>query len=118
MIEGAADRQGEFRKLPSNFTDINRNILYFDQFYSAQTFRGPIRENNLSQGSQRILGEPNAGGSSWISEAFSFERLHFQYKACLEKVRTNNVHLGHIEISPTVKLSLMEVPKENYNKIK
>ena len=118
MIEGADDRQNEFLSLPSNFTEINNNNLFLDNFFRAQTFQGAVRENILSEGGKRILGEPNAGGSSEISEVLSFERLHFLYEAEMLKVRMNNVHLGNIKTSPTVKLSTIEVPYENFNKIK
>lgn len=109
----------EIRRLPSNFIELfsdsfSRFLLFLDDFFTEQT----LRENGLSQGGERILGEPNAGGSSDISEASSFDRFHYLFGATLEKVRTNEVCLGHIYISPTVKLSPTKVPSENYNKIK
>ena len=80
-------------RLPSNFTELSselfrRNILFLDDSFSEQTLRYPHKEDGLFQDGERILGEPNAGGSSEISEWYSFERYHYLFGATLKKVRT------------------------------
>lgn len=72
--------------------DLNRPGLFVNE---AQVFAEDIDKVHLSAGAQRILGCPNAGGSSVKSEALSFELMKRCFQASLLKTEMEIKYFPH-----------------------
>ena len=85
-----------------SFLQSNGTVLFHSNMNSFDAgFQQSIRDC-LSTGGSKILKEPNAGGSSVVSEAYSFELFHRLCEAVLSEVRGNIVLFGPCYVSKRV----------------
>lgn len=68
-----------------NNQGIVTNHLSDDQEHESRAEQFLHLTSELSEGGERVLREPNAGGNSLLSEVLSFELMHVKYGATLEK---------------------------------